>query len=237
MPRSIICQRSDGLAWSVLTAAALFLAACAPTRAPNVTYDPQDFGAPDLEGMALKQGPQRIGPLDKLQITIFDVPQLSGDYQVDVNGRIALPLVGTIEAQGKTTEELSSEVAMLARRYVKEPKVRVSMLQLQEQTITVDGSVREPGVLPIKGSTTLMRAVALARGTSEDANPSRVIVFRTVGGKRMVAGYDLRAIRRAESPDPVIYGNDIIVVDGSRGRKLLRDVLSAVPVLGVFSPF
>jgi polysaccharide export outer membrane protein len=81
-----------------------------------------------------------------------------------------------------------------------------------------------------------MRAVALARGTSEDANPGRVVVFRTINGQRMAAAFDLRAIRRAEAEDPAIYGNDIVVVDGSRARSIWRDVLGAIPILGVFAP-
>jgi polysaccharide biosynthesis/export protein len=83
----------------------------------------------------------------------------------------------------------------------------------------------------------LMRAVALAQGTSEDANPSRVYVFRTISGQRMAAAFDLRAIRRAEAEDPPIYGNDIVVVDGNRARSLFRDVIQTLPVLSLFRPF
>jgi polysaccharide export outer membrane protein len=53
----------------------------------------------------------------------------------------------------------------------------------------------------------------------------------------MAAAFDLTAIRRGEAEDPIIYGNDIVVVDGSRSRAALRDVLSALPLLGVFTLF
>jgi polysaccharide biosynthesis/export protein len=89
----------------------------------------------------------------------------------------------------------------------------------------------------VQGSTTLMRAVALARGLSGDANPSRVVVFRTVNGQRMAAAFDLTRIRRAQAEDPAVYGNDVVVVDGSRARALFRDVLSSIPILGIFRPF
>jgi polysaccharide export outer membrane protein len=53
----------------------------------------------------------------------------------------------------------------------------------------------------------------------------------------MAAAFDLSAIRRAEADDPMIYGNDIVVVDGSRGRALFRDIMTAFPLLAIFRPF
>ncbi len=53
----------------------------------------------------------------------------------------------------------------------------------------------------------------------------------------MAAAFDLQAIRRAEAEDPPIYGNDIIIVDGSQARQMFRDLLSAIPLIGIFRPF
>src|SRR5258705_400361 len=73
----------------------------------------------------------------------------------------------------------------------------------------------QAGTFPITGPTSLMQAVALAGGTTEDANARRVAVFRTIGGKREAAAFDLAAIRHGQSQDPQIYPGDIVVVDGS----------------------
>jgi polysaccharide biosynthesis/export protein len=216
---------------------ALALAGC-QTRGGNVPYEPANFGAPDLETIQLPPGQQRIAPLDKLQINVFQVAELSGEFQVDATGNIDFPLIGTVEAQGRSPGELAQKITQaLGSRYLQNPNVQVAISEATAQTITVDGSVRQPGVIPIKGATTLMRAVALAQGTSEDANPSRVYVFRTISGQRMAAAFDLRAIRRAEAEDPPIYGNDIVVVDGNRARSLFRDVIQTLPVLSLFRPF
>lgn len=205
---------------------------------PDVFADPGDFVAPDVETLEVPAGPQRIGPLDKLRITVFQVEELSGEFQVDANGRINFPLIGTVEAQGRTSNELAQQIGeRLSQRYLRSPNVQVAITEATAQTITVDGAVRQPGVIPIRGTTTLMRAVALARGTAEDANTGRVVVFRTINGERMAAAFDLRRIRRAEAEDPVIYGNDIVVVAGSNTRTLFRDIISAVPILGIFRPF
>ena len=94
-------------------------------------------------------------------------------------------------------------------------------------------------VVDIDGTDTaaLLQAVAMARGTTEDANPSRVIVFRTIGGEKVAGAFDLKAIRRAQAADPAIYGNDIVIVDGSRARQMYRDLMSTIPLLGILRPF
>jgi polysaccharide biosynthesis/export protein len=226
-----------GLKLAMLALPLLALSACAG-RGGSVPYDPVGFGPPDLVTQEVATQAPVLGPLDKIRVTVFQEAELSGDFQVDQAGNIDYPLLGELNAQGATPAQFAATITQrLSQRYMRDPRVQVSLVEAVDQTITVDGSVRQPGVLPIKGATSLMRAVALARGTSEDANPSRVVVFRTVRGERMAAAFDLTQIRRGEAADPPIYGNDIIVVDGNRGRTLFRDIISTVPLLGIFRPF
>jgi polysaccharide export outer membrane protein len=103
--------------------------------------------------------------------------------------------------------------------------------------VTVDGAVKESGAFPTVGPTSLLRVVALAGGTTEDANARRVAVFRTVGGQRQAAAFDLQAIRRGESPDPQIYPGDVVVVDGSAIKQNFKQVLQTLPILSIFRPF
>jgi polysaccharide export outer membrane protein len=217
---------------------AALLTACTAGRGGSVPYEPAGFGVPDVEALAVPPELQRIAPLDKVRVNVFQVADLSGEFQVDAAGNIQFPLIGIVPAQGKTGAELAQDITrLLSARYLNQPNVQVAIAEQVQQTITVDGAVRQPGVLPIRGSTTLMRAVALASGTSEDANPSRVLVFRMINGQRMAAAFDLTSIRRAESEDPAIYGNDIVVVDGDNTRRLWRDILQTLPVVGMFRPF
>ena len=83
---------------------------------------------------------------------------------------------------------------------------------------------------------TLIQAVALAKGTSEDANPRRVAVFRTIGGQRQAAAFDLTAIRRGQAPDPQIYPGDIVVVDGSSIKADAKADLPDRAVVAIFRP-
>jgi polysaccharide export outer membrane protein len=102
--------------------------------------------------------------------------------------------------------------------------------------VTVDGAVKQAGTFPVGGPTSLMQAVALAGGTTEDANARRVAVFRTIGGQRQAAAFDLAAIRHGQSQDPQIYPGDIVVVDGSSVKTGFKKVLQTIPLLAIFGP-
>jgi len=103
--------------------------------------------------------------------------------------------------------------------------------------VTVDGAVRESGSFPAAGPLSLIQTVAMAKGTTEDANPRRVAVFRVIGGQRQAAAFDLTAIRRGEAKDPQIYPGDIVVVDGSSIKSTQKQVLQSIPLLALFGPF
>jgi polysaccharide export outer membrane protein len=224
----------------LLVAGSFFaLSACASKRGGPIPYEPTNFGRPDAESIApQEQGPARIGALDKVRVNVFQVAELSGEFRVDSGGSIDFPLIGSVRAGGLTEEELRRELARrLGEKYLRDPNVQVALTEQTPQSVTVDGSVRDPGVFVVKGSTTLMKAVAMAKGTAEDANPRRVYIFRTIKGERMAGAFDLADIRRGAAVDPPIYGNDIIIVDGSSQKKFVKDLLSSVPLLSVLRPF
>jgi polysaccharide export outer membrane protein len=176
--------------------------------------------------------PSLIGPLDTISVEVFGLPELSREVQVDASGRIAMPLIGTLEARGKTAEELARSVeTALSTRYVRDPKVTVNIRSSVSQVVTVDGQVTEPGLYPVTNQMTLMRAVASAKGLSEFAKVDDVVILRTVDGKRMAGLYNIAAIRRGLYADPAIYPNDTIVVGDSPQRRLFRDLVSVAPLL------
>ncbi|TKD50311.1 polysaccharide biosynthesis/export family protein [Sphingomonas baiyangensis] len=217
---------------------ALLLAGCSTgSRGGPVAYDRTDFVAPDLPAIQ-RTADHRLMPGDVVTINVFQVEALSGEHTVDSTGNIQLPLIGAIEAQGRTTSELAQTLTtQLDARYLRQPRVQVALKEAEAGRITVDGSVTQPGIFEIRGPTTLIQAVAMARGTDQNANPKRVVVFRTINGQRQAAAFDLTTIRTGVDPDPAIYSNDIIVVDGSRSRQAFRDFIQSVPLLAIFRPF
>ena len=152
--------------------------------------------------------------------------------QVDASGRISMPLAGTIDARGKTAEELARAVeASLRGRYVRNPEVTVNIKSSVSQVVTVDGQVVEPGLYPVTNQMTLTRAIASAKGFAEFARQEDVVILRTVNGRRMAGLYNVAAIRRGAYDDPAIYANDVIVVGDSPARRRFRDLVSLSPLL------
>lgn len=192
-----------------------------------------ELPAPQRADLIAQDRPYLVGPFDKLTIDVFGIEDLSKkEVQTDASGRISFPLAGVIEAAGKTPGEIEAIIEERLRgQYVRDPQVTVNLKETVSQVITVDGQVKEPGLYPVVGRMTLMRAVATAKGLDEFAKMDDVVVFRTVNGQRMAALYNLRAIRTGAYSDPEVFANDVVVIGDSQARRIFKDVLQASPLL------
>lgn len=217
---------------------ALALTSCAGRpelrSTPNLTVveGETELPAPIRGDLVAEDRLALIGPLDTIQVLVFGVPELSRELQVDASGRIAMPLIGTLDAGGKTAGELARDIEdALSGRYVRNPNVTVNIETSVSQVVTVDGQVVEPGLYPVTNQMTLLRAVASARGLTEFADAEDVVILRTVEGQRMAALYNIEAIRRGLYDDPSLYANDLVVVGDSPQRRLFQDFLGLAPLL------
>jgi polysaccharide export outer membrane protein len=221
-----------------VVACALLSGCIAGTRGGPIPYNPQNFNAPDAPTTVALEEDYKIAPLDVLHISVFQVNDLSGDYDVDLTGTISLPLIGSVKAVDLTTRQLDQKITqLLSEKYLQHPDVNIAVKSSSTRNVTVDGSVRQAGIFPVTGRLTLLQVIAMAHGTDENANPHRVAVFRTIQGQRMAAAFDLTTIRRGQAEDPRVYSGDIVVVDGSRIRGTWATVLQTLPLLAIFHPF
>ena len=218
--------------------ATLVVAGCADSRGGPIPYNVASFGVPDSPTIQTLEAGYKIAPMDTLSVKVFKMPDLSGDYEVDLTGQVSLPLIGNVQAADLTTAQLDQALTVkLGEKYLENPDVSVGIKSSTRRSVTVDGSVVRAGSYPVNGPTSLMQAVAAAGGTGPDANARRVAIFRTIGGKRQAAAFDLTSIRRGESPDPPVYAGDIVIVDGSSVKALQKQILNSLPVLSIFGPF
>ena len=202
------------------------------TERLTVVEETSTLPAPTRQDLTAVDRPALIGPLDTIEVDVFNVPDLRREMQVDASGRIAMPLVGTVDARGKTAQELAATIeAALRGRYVRNPEVTINIKSSVSQVVTIDGQVVEPGLYPVTNQMTLLRAIASAKGLSEFARQEEVVILRTVGGRKMAGLYNIAAIRRGAYDDPSIYANDVIVVGDSPQRRLFRDFVSVAPLL------
>lgn len=142
-------------------------AAAAPARAANT---PPEY---------------RIGSGDKLQINVYKEADLTQALQVRPDGRITMPLIGDLAAAGQTPMQLQRRLADSLREYVANPVVTVMVVEVADRVVYVMGEVNTPGAVPLKGSMTVLQALAVAGGFKDFANKGGIKVLRKVGPDRV----------------------------------------------------
>jgi polysaccharide export outer membrane protein len=173
----------------------------------------------------------KIGPLDVLEISVFRVPDMAKVAQVSDVGTIDYPLVGEFRAAGKSARQLEVEIAKkLGDKYVKNPQVSVLVREYNSQRITVEGSVHNPGVFPLKGPTSLVQSIAMSGGINADVSSGDIVVFRTINGVRSAARFDIDAVKKGAAADPQLQPNDVIIVESSTGKVVMNNILKLLPL-------
>jgi polysaccharide export outer membrane protein len=181
------------------------------------------------------QDDYRIGVQDVLDVVVFQVEDLSRTVRVDGDGTILLPLIGEVPARGRTTKELSDDLAIeLGRKYMNDPRVTVTVKESASQRVTVDGAVIQPGILSDIWRDHSHAGRGLARGPGALADLRQVAIFRTSGTQRTTAVFDLTAIREGRAADPRILANDIVIVETSGARKFLRNLSRRLSAASAF---
>ena len=172
-----------------------------------------------------------IAPGDILEVSVFQVPDLSRTVQVDDAGRVSLPLIGVVPAAGKSVRTFENDIILAyGRDYLQSPQISVFVKESAANRVTVDGEVRRAGVFPLPPSSSLLDAIALAGGFSNLADESKVYVFRQIEGQRLVANYDVSSIRQGRRSAPRIYGGDVVVVFQSASRVAFQNLKEALGV-------
>jgi polysaccharide biosynthesis/export protein len=201
-----------------------------PTASSGAQRDVQAPVAPSATSAVGNSG-YLIGAMDILEISVFNVPELSKSVQVADTGTINLPLLGEVQASGKTASEIERDLTrQLGAKYLKSPQVTVYVKEHNSQKVTVEGAVKKPGVYPIPGTLSLVQLLATAEGVDRDYYSKDVTVFRTVDGNRTSQVYDIDAIREGKADDPPLRQGDLVVVDTSAAKSAFQNVLKIVPL-------
>lgn len=207
--------------------------------ADSLTPSPQNLSVPIV---SLGRD-YRVGPNDLLDVEVLDLDKDNAKRTVRVNaaGAISLPLIGAIVVAGLTAQQVEAHIAArYSEKYLQNPQVSVFIKEFTTERITVDGAVVKPGIYPLTGQITLLRALALAGGFGQIADSNEVMLFRVnEKGQRQVAVFDVDKIRAGKSDDPAIKGDDLIVVQRDNNRRLLkdsifRDVLDSINPFSIF---
>lgn len=177
----------------------------------------------------------KVGPLDVLEITVFKVPELSKTAQVSERGTFNYPLVGEVEATGRTPREIEQILARsLGAKYLQSPQVGVFVKEYNSKRITLEGQVKKPGVYPMQGGITLLQAIATAGGMDTIADDT-VLILRTENGKRSAARFDVSELRDGKTQDPPLKPGDVIVAGKSSMKEGWNNFIKLLPLASVFA--
>jgi len=151
--------------------------------------------------------------------------------QVAGDGTIQYPLIGSVDAAGKTAHQIEAVLKeKLGTRYLRNPQVSVFVKDYNSQRVTVEGGVKTTGVYALKGRTTLTDVLAMAGDVDSSIASGDIVVFRTIDGKRCAARFDFDSIRSGKIADPVLEPGDVIVADTSSTKVALANVLKVLPL-------
>ncbi|MEZ5851434.1 MAG: polysaccharide biosynthesis/export family protein [Hyphomicrobiaceae bacterium] len=177
----------------------------------------------------------KIGPLDVLEITVFKVPELSKTAQVSERGTFNFPLVGEMDASGKTPREVEQSLARaLGAKYLQNPQVGVFVKEYNSKRITFEGQVKKPGVYPMQGGLTLLQALATAGGL-EAVSDDTVLILRSENGQRSAARFEVSDIRDGKAQDPQLKPGDVIVAGKSSIKEGWGNFIKLLPLASVFA--
>jgi polysaccharide biosynthesis/export protein len=174
----------------------LFLLIALATPGSQFSASAQQQTTPTTAGTYL------LGPNDRVRVKVYGEPDITGEYEVDTNGQISVPLAGHIGAEGLTTKQLERAIAAaLAKGIVRDPRVNVEVALYRPYYIL--GEVKKSGEYPYRLGLTVMDAVATAGGFTYRANEGKVFLRH--------AGDHAEQAVSLDSPVPVFPGDNIRV--------------------------
>ena len=144
-----------------------------------------------------------IGREDVLEIAVWKDAALTTTAPVRPDGRVSVPMVGDIDAEGRTPRQISAEIQKKLEPFVKEPVVSVIVREINSRKFAVVGEVAHPGIYMMRGSMNILQAVAQAGGTTEFASKGSVVLIRRgKDGKERRYSVDLN--RAVDGDDGVV---------------------------------
>ena len=156
-----------------------------------------------------------IGPGDVLQITVWKNETLSRVTAVRPDGKVSMPLLHDIQAAGLTAMQLRDKIATALAEFMPNPEVTVAVAEVRSMRVSILGEVAKPGVLELRGQTTILEVIAMAGGFKDFASPSKITVIRNEDNgktKRIRFNYNRAVSSGSDEENIVLKSGDVIVV-------------------------
>lgn len=183
------------------------------------TAVPADKPTADKPGQGSRAGHSDssyvIGANDVLSVNVWKEPDISRSVPVRSDGKISLPLVGELQASGRTPQQLEEEITTRLKNYISEPEVTVIVTDSKSQKINIMGMVSRPGAYLLTSSTTVLDAIAMAGGFKDFAKQKSIYVLReATDGKQQRIPFNYKEVIKGKNTEQNIrlQAGDTLVV-------------------------
>ena len=156
----------------------------------------------------------QIGPEDILEISVWKEEGLKKEVLVRPDGGLSFPLIGEVQAAGKTAGQLQKEIAQRLEKFIPDPVVSIALLKVIGNKIYVIGKVNRPGEFPAGRYVDVLQALSMANGLTPFASENGIKVLRKEGGKDVVFPFRYSEVKNGENLEQNIQlkGGDVVVV-------------------------
>jgi polysaccharide biosynthesis/export protein len=154
----------------------------------------------------------KIGPQDVLRIDVWKEAEISRSVPVRPDGKISLPLLNDVQASGLTAMELAGNITEGLKKFINNPQVTVTVAEINSRRVYVTGEVTRPGAYPLLPNMTALQAITSASGFTQFANPKKIYVLRSEGGKQVKHPFNYKAVLDGKQDDIPLQPGDTIVV-------------------------
>ena len=156
----------------------------------------------------------KIGPQDVLRIDVWKEAEISRSVPVRPDGKISLPLLNDVQAEGLTAMELSNMITEGLKKYITNPQVTVSISEINSRRVYVTGEVTRPGAFPLLPNMTVLQAVTSAGGFTQFARTKKIYVLRSESGGQTKHPFNYNDVVKGNHPEQniLLQPGDTIVV-------------------------
>jgi polysaccharide export outer membrane protein len=197
-----------------MTAVAVLALSSAPGAAQEQPSGAASRGAAAAAAVRPADG-YVIGPDDVLSIVFWKDKDLSADVTVRPDGKVSLPLLNDIQAEGRTPDQLRDALKQAALAFVEDPNPTVMVKEIKSRRVFITGQVEKPGPYPLTGETTVLQLIAMAGGIREFADGSNITVIRKVeNGRTQILPFNYRDVlkRRGLGQNIPLKPGDTVIV-------------------------
>lgn len=205
----------------LLTGAWLLLIFGSPQEAQKQTAQEaptQKAGAPSLgtagPQVAVNDAEYKIGAQDLLRIDVWKEDQLTRTVPVRPDGKVTLPLLNDVQAEGSTPMQLAATISEGLKKYINNPQVTVTVTEINSRRIYVTGEVTRAGAFPLLPNMTVLQALSSSGGFTQFARLKNIYVLRVEAGKQVKHPFNYKEVVNGKNPEQniLLEPGDVIVV-------------------------